>query len=95
MSTRVHKSGNYLLLTAKSTGQFCSSYLKNLTTTAECDGCLIKSFQSQVNSPFAVDDGMREEYAAMTSSCKATGYPTTVATSLLLTSYVTKYFFLS
>jgi hypothetical protein len=56
---------------------------------------LIKSFQSQVNSPFAVDDGMREEYAAMTSSCKATGYPTTVATSLLLTSYVTKYFFLS
>ncbi|OAL51442.1 hypothetical protein IQ07DRAFT_566073 [Pyrenochaeta sp. DS3sAY3a] len=70
----------------RSTGQFCSSYLKSLTTAAECDECIIKSFQQQVNSPFAVDDGMRENYAALTSSCRATGYPTTVATSLLISS---------
>ncbi|KAF5850093.1 hypothetical protein GGP41_002292 [Bipolaris sorokiniana] len=70
----------------QSTGEFCTSYLRNLKTAADCDECIIKAFQLQVNSPFAVDDGVRQNYASLTSSCKATQYPTTVATSLLLST---------
>ncbi|KAJ8110046.1 hypothetical protein OPT61_g7001 [Boeremia exigua] len=72
----------------RSTGQFCNTYLKSLTTAAECDECIIRSFQMQVNSPFAVDPGMRENYASLTESCGATGYPTSIATSLLISSSI-------
>ncbi|KAJ5024029.1 hypothetical protein J3E73DRAFT_259043 [Bipolaris maydis] len=70
----------------RSTGQFCNTYLKSLTAAAECDECIIKSLQIQVNSPFAVDPGMRDNYASLTKSCQATGYPTSIATSLLISS---------
>jgi hypothetical protein len=68
-----------------SDGQLCTSYLWDAQpSNAGCDEYILKVAQRQVKSPFGGGEGAREDFASLTSECAAGGYPTTTATSLVI-----------
>ncbi|KAF3483528.1 uncharacterized protein GIQ15_02852 [Arthroderma uncinatum] len=73
----------------RSDGQFCNIFLhENDTPDTACDYCMLAAAQKQVNSPFATDEGVYDNYKSLTSECKATGYPTTTVDPVLISTNI-------
>ncbi|BAE54678.1 unnamed protein product [Aspergillus oryzae RIB40] len=71
----------------RSDGQLCNAYFwETGPPESDCDECMLKIVHRQVNSPFAGDESDRAHFSSATEACQATGYPATVATSLLIST---------
>ncbi|KAF7184584.1 hypothetical protein CNMCM7691_005768 [Aspergillus felis] len=73
---------NYTCLKDPSTGEYCAPLVDQWsqdgpTPQQSCSDCMLRTFQVELNSPFAYDVEFANYYSSLTSSCGVLDYPIT------------------
>ena len=61
-------------------GGFCNTWFQTGAandTNPDCNECVLKTVQMQLNSPFDYTESLTTDFSNITSSCSASGYPIT------------------